>query len=46
MFASGLCGGRIHLCRCTLPELITFSLSIITFSLSRTTVEVAHVASG
>jgi hypothetical protein len=37
----------------TLPELITFSLSIITFSLSiitfslsRTTVEVSHVAAG
>jgi hypothetical protein len=31
---------------CTLPELITFSLSIITFSLSRTTVEVSHVGAG
>jgi hypothetical protein len=31
---------------CTLPELITFSLSIITFNLSRTTVEVSHVAAG
>jgi hypothetical protein len=31
---------------CTLPELITFSLSIITFSLSRTSVEVSHVAAG
>jgi hypothetical protein len=30
----------------TLPELITFSLSIITFSLSRTTVEVSHGAAG
>jgi hypothetical protein len=29
---------------CTLPELITFSLSIITFSLSRTRVEVSNVA--
>jgi hypothetical protein len=28
------------------PELITFSLSIITFSLPRTTVEVSHVAAG
>jgi hypothetical protein len=28
------------------PELITFNLSIITFSLSRTTVEVSHVAAG
>jgi hypothetical protein len=42
--ASGLPGGRIHLC--TLHELITFSLSIITFCLSRTTVEVSHVAAG
>jgi hypothetical protein len=31
---------------CTIPELITFSLSIITFSLSRTTVKVSHVAAG
>jgi hypothetical protein len=32
---------------CTLPELITVSLSIITFSLSRTsTVEVSLVAAG
>jgi hypothetical protein len=31
---------------CTLPELIRFSLSIITFSLSRTTVEVSHVDAG
>jgi hypothetical protein len=30
----------------TLPQLITFSLSIITFSLSRTTVELSHVAAG
>jgi hypothetical protein len=29
-----------------LPELITFSLSIITFSRSRTTDEVSHVAAG
>jgi hypothetical protein len=30
----------------TLPELITFSLSIITFSLPRTAVKVSHVAAG
>jgi hypothetical protein len=46
-FVSGLRSGRIYLWNvqvCTLPELITFSLSIITFSLSlvsRTTVEVS-----
>jgi hypothetical protein len=31
---------------CTLPELITLCLSIITFSLSRTTVEVSRVDAG
>jgi hypothetical protein len=30
----------------TLPELITINLSIMTFSLSRTTVKVSHVAPG
>jgi hypothetical protein len=50
IFASVLCGVGIGYTserhRCTLPELITFSLSIITFSLSRTTLEVSHVAAG